>query len=113
MASSSQIKDEMLYKLVGASWVPYVRPLSRTAAIMEGHVQIRHGATKKTYKWLCIRCYWDRMFDLIQQTLKICLVCQSHGGPNPQFKHDIPLPDLPFYVVSINLVGTLPTSTLR
>ena len=110
MASSSQIKDGMLYKLVGTSWLPYVRPSSRTAAIMEGHVQIGHGALKKTFEWLRSRCYWDGMFESIQQTLETCLVCKSHGGPNPRFKHDIPSPDLPFHVVSIDLVGPLPTA---
>ena len=33
MASSSQIKDGMLYKLVGTSWLPYVRPSSRSATM--------------------------------------------------------------------------------
>lgn len=50
------------------------------------------------------------MFDSIQQTLETCLVCKSHGGPNPRFRNDIPSPDLPFHIVGIDLVGPLPTA---
>lgn len=52
MASRTQIKDGMLYKLFGTFWLPYVRPSFCTAAIMEGHIQIGHGAAKNIYEWL-------------------------------------------------------------
>ena len=110
MSTATQIKDGLIYKQVNSAWLPYIRPSARTDAIMEGHTQIGHGAVRKTHEWLRSRCYWEGMVDSIQQTLESCLICRSHAGPNPKFKHDIPSPDLPFHVVSIDMIGPLPTA---
>lgn len=110
MAQGTQIRDGLLYKLVGQSWLPYVRPSSRTEAVIESHLQVGHSSVKKTLEWLKGRCYWEGMTDSVQQTLESCLVCKSHTGPNPRFKHDIPSPGAPFHVVSIDLVGPLPVA---
>ena len=48
------------------------------------------------------------MLDSIQTVLESCLVCKSHTGPNPRFRHDVPAPNKPFHVVSVNLIGPLP-----
>lgn len=32
---------------------------------------------------------------------------KSHTGPSPRFKHNIPTPNKPFHVVSIDLIGPL------
>lgn len=37
----------MLYKLLGLSWLSYVRPLSRTKAIMEIKVHVGHEDEKE------------------------------------------------------------------
>lgn len=48
------------------------------------------------------------MLELIQQNLETCLICKIHGGPNPQVKYGNTSPNLPFNVVSIDLVGPMP-----
>ena len=47
MASDSQIKDGLLYKLVRSSWLPYVKPSSCTEAILKDISKLAMGPLRK------------------------------------------------------------------
>lgn len=57
MYSNDQIKDGLLYRLVGSDWLPYVKLSSRAQDVMNDHTQVGHGAVKKILKWLKSLCF--------------------------------------------------------
>lgn len=50
-----------------------------------------------------------RQVNNIQITFESCIFCKVIG-PDPEFKHDIPSWDLPFHLVSVDMICSLPTA---
>lgn len=68
--------------LIGAAWLPYIRPSARKDAIMKVYTQKGHCEVRKNHKWISSWCCCEGMINDIHQTLESCIFCWNHAGPN-------------------------------
>ena len=51
-----------MYKNLSGIRLPYIRPSKRTDLMLDAHLFVGHGGTKKTFEYLAKQYFWENMY---------------------------------------------------
>lgn len=112
-AKDFEVRNAILYKLVGRKSLVYVPEKMVPSVINKFHNQMGHFGVDKVCE-LIKRVYWfPRMRDHVQQHAKSCITCIAYNPKNKRFDgnlQDIDKPKVPFEVVHVDHLGPLERS---
>lgn len=121
--SNFQIKNNSLYRLsknkheltTEFSWKEVVPNEHRETIIIENHSEptAGHMGIFKTYRRLALRYYWPGMYQDVVKFISSCEKCLAYKSQNHQILGEMGRPkqcSRPFQMISIDLMGPLPTS---